>query len=163
MELAAPAPRTAHARRAARWVRPGRPGSQRAGSAQARRAPACLPACLPPRRWRGGRRCHVWWAPPRRAWPRGAACRPRPGALAGTCRRLGPAARPGREPRAAPSAGSGGGVGGAVGEPAPNTRFGPAAALLRIEQATSFPPAKSVAVPAGGAGRRATCGTGASG
>lgn len=48
MELAAPAPRTAHARRAARWERPGRPGSQRAGSAQARRPPPAGPFA-----WRG--------------------------------------------------------------------------------------------------------------
>lgn len=56
MELTAPAPRNAHARRAARWVRPGRPGAAQAGSAQARLSSSCSPRA---RGAGGGARGHV--------------------------------------------------------------------------------------------------------
>lgn len=89
MELAAPAPRTAHARRAARWVRPGRPGAAQAGSAQARRSPSCPPRA---RGAEGGRVAMLVGA----ARPRARPALPR-GATGRGGRAL-PGAPPGRGP-----------------------------------------------------------------
>lgn len=98
MELAAPAPRTAHARRAARWVRPGRPGAAQAGSAQARRSPSCPPRA---RGAEGGRvamlvgaaRPRARPALPRGATGRGGRALPRAPPGRGPGRHLPPASR----------------------------------------------------------------------